>query len=172
MRFATLYHETKHANYLIMITDVRSTRVALGRNIKVVCRRLLTPPMMKDNSIAVRSCPRPCKFFGVLTPHVNVTRATNSNPKLLPLSTHRKQAAFCHKGAGNLAATLCVKSEVSNRSCSRVLQWAVTGFWSGCALWASSEALRVILADISLNYTPTNVVHLHVLFIGIQYYDR
>ena len=49
---------------------------------------------MKDNLIAARSLTEVAIFFGALTPHINVTRATNPYPKLLPLSTHSKQAVF------------------------------------------------------------------------------
>uniref|UniRef100_E6QQA2 Uncharacterized protein n=1 Tax=mine drainage metagenome TaxID=410659 RepID=E6QQA2_9ZZZZ len=51
---------------------------------------LPAPRIMKDNSIAARTLTEVAIFFGALTPHVNVTRATNPYPKLLPLSTHSK----------------------------------------------------------------------------------
>ena len=55
---------------------------------------LPAPRIMKDNLIAARYLTEVAIFFGALTPHINVTRATNPYPKLLPLSTHSKQAVF------------------------------------------------------------------------------
>jgi len=53
---------------------------------------LQAPRMMKEN----RRCAvaRGRSFFGALTPNVNLTRAINSHPELLPLSTHSKKTSI------------------------------------------------------------------------------
>src|SRR5665647_693845 len=68
---------------------------------------IASPRMMKENRIAARGCLMSCKSFGALTPHVNLIPATNSYPKLLPLSTHSKQGrvlSWGHRQPGRLAA--------------------------------------------------------------------
>lgn len=53
---------------------------------------------MKENSGA--NLTEVAKIFGALFPHDNVTRVTNSSPKLSPLSTHSKQAVLRFRSSG------------------------------------------------------------------------
>ena len=65
------------------------------------------PLIMKENCSAARGCLMSCKSFGALTPHVNLIPATNSYPKLLPLSTNSKQShapSVGHRQFGRLTA--------------------------------------------------------------------
>ena len=85
--------------------------------------------MMKENISAARGCLMSCKSFGALTPHVNLIPATNSYPKLLPLSTHSKQGRFSsrdHRQFGRLTASTRaahVMTDVSKRYFPFEVSW-------------------------------------------------
>ena len=102
----------------------------MGSFTLMVMHTLSAPRMMKDNFIVARTQTEVAKFFGALTPHVNVTRVTNSYPKLLPLSTHSKKAVFRFRNLGyfgRLSAFMC-----SRRTCGRIVHVLPTIFQHVC----------------------------------------
>ena len=119
-----------------------------------------SPRMMKENLAAARGCLMSYKPFGALTLHVNLIPATNSYPKLLPLSTHSKQGRVSLRRRWKLVSWQRIRASHlfsgAFRQVTPILKYGVGGilplapFFHSNLLSGLADAVKVCCVPVSV----------------------